>query len=243
MWVLFYTELKLYLREKIGPVWGIGFPLVLLIIFGSIPAMNTPQKSLSGYTTLDTYIAVIIVFSLAFVSMLALPGALAGYREKGVLRRLKTTPVGPVRVLAAQMAINVASAVLMVILILVVARYAYNVAFPGQLAGFIVAALLTATAMTSIGLFIAAFAPTGRSAQIIGAICFYPLMFFAGLWYPLPLMDSVLQHIARATPLGAAVQALDDAGGGIWPTALQLLTLAAYTVVFGAAAARFFRWE
>jgi ABC-2 type transport system permease protein len=97
MRVLFYTELKLYLREKIGPVWGFGFPLVLLIIFGSIPAMNKPQKSLGGYTTLDTYIAVIIVFSLAFVSMLALPGALAGYREKGVLRRLKTTPVGPVR--------------------------------------------------------------------------------------------------------------------------------------------------
>ena len=42
---------------------------------------------------------------------------------------------------------------------------------------------------------------------------------------------------------GAAVQALDDTGAGIWPHPVQLLTLVAYAVVFGAAAARFFRWE
>jgi ABC-2 type transport system permease protein len=53
----------------------------------------------------------------------------------------------------------------------------------------------------------------------------------------------VLQHISHATPLGAAVQALTDSAQGQWPTALQLVTLAAYTVAFGVAAARLFRWE
>ena len=99
---------------------------------------------------------------------------LASYREKGVLRRLQTTPVGPVRVLAAQLAINLASAVLVVILILVVARIGYDVALPRQLAGFIVAALLTAIALMSIGLFITAVAPTGRAAQMIGAYLVLP---------------------------------------------------------------------
>jgi ABC-2 type transport system permease protein len=56
-------------------------------------------------------------------------------------------------------------------------------------------------------------------------------------------MPSALQHISHATPLGAAVQALQDSWQGNWPQPLQLITLAIYAVVFGVAAARLFRWE
>ena len=68
-------------------------------------------------------------------------------------------------------------------------------------------------------------------------------MFFSGLWLPIPSMPTVLQHISHATALGAASGALQNATLGVWPTWLQLVTLAAYAVVFGLAAARFFRWE
>jgi ABC-2 type transport system permease protein len=40
------TEFRLFLRERIGPIWGVGFPLVLLIIFGSIPSFSRAQSSL-----------------------------------------------------------------------------------------------------------------------------------------------------------------------------------------------------
>ena len=69
------------------------------------------------------------------------------------------------------------------------------------------------------------------------------MMFFAGLWLPIPDMPRVLQHISHATPLGAAVPALQNATQGQWPAWLPLLTMAAYAVAFGLAAARFFRWE
>ncbi len=69
------------------------------------------------------------------------------------------------------------------------------------------------------------------------------MMFFAGLWLPIAQMPSVLRHISHATPLGAAVQALQDSAQGHWPHPLQLLTLAAYAVAFGLAATRLFRWE
>jgi ABC-2 type transport system permease protein len=124
-----------------------------------------------------------------------------------------------------------------------VARIGYGVAWPRELAGFAVAGLLTTAALMAIGLFIAAVAPTGNVARGIGAIAFYPMMFFAGLWLPIPNMPRVLQHISHATPLGAAVPALQNATLGHWPTSLQLLTLAAYAVAFGLAAARLFRWE
>lgn len=105
------------------------------------------------------------------------------------------------------------------------------------------AALLAAAALLGAGLLVAAVAPTGRVARGIGALLFYPMMFFAGLWLPIPSMPAVLQHISHATPLGAAVPALTAAAEGSMPTALQLGTLAAWAVALGLTAARFFRWE
>ena len=94
-----------------------------------------------------------------------------------------------------------------------------------------------------MAVFVAAVAPNAGAARGIGAVLFYLMMFFAGLWLPIPDMPAVLQHISHATPLGAAVPALQNATLGQWPTWLQLVTLAGYAVAFGLAAARFFRWE
>ena len=76
----------------------------------------------------------------------------------------------------------------MLVLVLAVARIGYGVALPRQLAGFVLAALLAAAALLAIGLFVAAAAPTGRAANAIGAILFFPMMFFAGLWLPIAQM-------------------------------------------------------
>jgi ABC-2 type transport system permease protein len=237
------TEFRLFLRERIGPIWGVGFPLALLIIFGSIPSFTRPKASLGGLTELDLYVPILVAFVIAMLALNVLPPVLASYREKGILRRLATTPVGPARVLAAQLVIDVAVVVITMALILAVARIAYGVALPGQLGGFVLAALLAAVALLAVGLFVAAAAPTARAANAIGAILFFPMMFFAGLWLPISQMPAVLRHISRATPLGAAVQSLQDSAQGHWPHPLQLLTLAAYAVAFGLAAIRLFRWE
>jgi ABC-2 type transport system permease protein len=237
------TELKLFTRERVRLVFGVGLPLVLLIIIGSIPYFNKPRGVYGGFTFLDVYVPIMVAFSIALLSLTALPLVLTGYREKGVLRRLQTTPVGPGRVLGAQLLANLTVASVTVVLLVALARIGYGVALPRQFAGFVIATLLAAAALMAIGLFIAALAPSAKAAQAIGAVLFYPLMFFAGLWLPIANMPAVLQHISHATPLGAAVQALTDAAQGQWPTWLQLLTLAAYAVAFGLAAARLFRWE
>ena len=239
------TEAKLFVRERVGLIWGVGFPLLLLIIFGSIPAFRKPiSSSAPGLTVLDAYIPILIAFVLAMLALNALPSVLAGYREKGVLRRLSTTPVGPGRVLAAQLAVNVVT----------FAGHAGPAARGGQARlrrpagrgssrGFVLALVFAIAALFGIGLFIAAIMRTGRAAQATGTILFFPMMFFAGLWLPIAAMPAVLQHISHATPLGAAVQALTDSWQGHFPHPLQLITLAAYALVFCVAAARLFRWE
>jgi ABC-2 type transport system permease protein len=85
--------------------------------------------------------------------------------------------------------------------------------------------------------------PSARVANGIGAILFFPMMFFAGLWLPRAEMPAVLRDISNYTPLGSAVQALQDSTQGHWPHPLYLAVLAGYALVFGVAAARLFRWE
>jgi ABC-2 type transport system permease protein len=237
------VEFRLFLRERVGPVWGIGLPVLLLVIFGAIPSFKKVQPGYSGLTILDAYVPILITMSLALLALIAMPTALVNYRERGVLRRLRTTPAGPVRVLSAQLIVNFSVAVATLVVLLVVSRFAYSVPLPRQFGAWVLAALFAIAALFALGLFVAAVAATTRAAAAIGAIVFYPLMFFSGLWLPIPSMPTVLQHISHATPLGAAWEAFQEADLGNWPTTLSLVTMAAWAIVFGVAAARFFRWE
>jgi ABC-2 type transport system permease protein len=237
------VEFKLFLRERVGPIWGIGLPVLLLVIFGAIPAFKKVQTGYSGLTILDAYVPILITMSLALLALIAMPTALVNYRERGVLRRLRTTPAGPVRVLSAQLIVNVTVAVATLVVLLVVSRFAYGVPLPRDFGAWVVVALFAMAALFALGLFVASVGTTTRAAAAIGAILFYPLMFFSGLWLPIPSMPVTLQHVSHATPLGAAWEAMSTAATGSWPHALPLLTMAAYAVVFGAVAAKLFRWE
>jgi ABC-2 type transport system permease protein len=243
LWRLIVTETKLLCRERVRVFLTIGLPLVLIIILGSIPVLKKPSTTFGGHSFIDYYTLVMVVFSAALLALTGVPLVLAGYRERGVLRRLRTTPIGPYRVLAAQLAAAFGICVVTTVLILLVARIGFSVPLPRQAVGFVVTAILATAALLSVGLVIASLAPTARTAQGIGALLFYVLMFFAGLWLPLPEMPKVLQHISHATPLGAAVQAMTNCSQGHWPTALELITLAAWAIALSIAAGKLFRWE
>jgi ABC-2 type transport system permease protein len=235
-------ELTMVLRER-SRLIRLMIPFILLVIFGSIPFYTQDRASLGGHSLFDAYLPILISYALGMVALTGLATVLATYREKGVLRRLQTTPAGPVRVLAAQIIAQLGVVAVMVVVIIAVARLGYGVFLPRQAAGFAVAALLAAAALLALGLLVAAAAKTSQAAQGIGLLLFFPLMFFAGLFFPIPVMPSFLRHLSQATPLGAAVQAMSDAWVGHWPHPLQLWTLAAYAVGCGLAAARLFRWE
>jgi len=243
MTTLTLTELKLFLRERSGPAFGVGLPLLLLIIFGNLPFYNRPRPDLGGLTLLDTYVPILVAFVLAMLALNVLPPVLAGYREKGVLRRLRTTPVGPVRVLAAQLIVMLLTAAVAVAALLLVARFAFGVVLPRQLAGFLLTTLLAALALIGVGLLVTAAAPGGRAANALGAVVFYPMVFLGGLFLPIPAMPATLRRVSHATPMGAAVTAMQDATNGHWPHWLALVTLVAWAAGAAVAAARLFRWE
>jgi ABC-2 type transport system permease protein len=225
-------------RVPVGLLMGVAIPVLALVIMGLIPGANKPVKSLDGLTVFGTYFPVFIAIALGMIGLISLPGHLADYRQQGILRRMSTTPVPPAWMLAAQVVINLALAVL------VTAGLAgFGLGAPRQPGGFALALMLTIAAMFAIGLWIAAIARTTNYAALMGNLIFFPMLFFAGLWYPLQEMPAVLRDIANWTPLGASVQALQDSMRGVFPSASLLLALAAWAVVFGVLAVRFYRWE
>jgi ABC-2 type transport system permease protein len=127
--------------------------------------------------------------------------------------------------------------------VLGVGAVAFDTAMPEQPAGFLVAFLLAAASLFAVGVLIAAVAPSGKAASAIGTILFFPMMFLAGLYFPREAMPEVLRRIGDYTPLGAGVQALQDAITGAWPQPLHLMVMAAITIAASLTAAKLFRWE
>ena len=240
---LITTEVKLFLREPIGVFFTVAFPAILVGILGSVPAFREPDKDLGGIRVIDLYVTISITLVIAMLALQLTPGVLATYRERGILRRLGTTPVHPAMLLVAQLLTSLLTALVSVALVIAIGRTIFAVPLPRQVVGFALALVLSAAALFAVGLLVAAIAPSGKAGNAIGVILFFPVMFFAGLWVPREAMPAVLQRIGDFTPLGAGEHALHNATIGAWPPAGTLAVLVGYVLVFGLAAARLFRWE
>ena len=237
------AEMRLFLREPVAVFFAVAFPALLVGVLGSVRSFRDPSPDLGGARVIDLYVPIAVTLVIGMLGLQVTPQVLAGYREQGILRRLSTTPVGPARLLGAQLVTSLAVGLLAVALVLTVGRVAFSVRLPRQPAAYTVALVLTVAAVFGIGLFIAAVVKSAKTGNAVGVVLFFPVMFFAGLWAPRESMPPLVRRIGDFTPLGAAEQALRDASTGSWPHLGQLAVLVAYIVVFGAAAARFFRWE
>jgi ABC-2 type transport system permease protein len=214
------VESKLLAREP-GSLFTVVIPLFVLIVFGS---------SIGPDDT--TLLPMVIAIAIGLVGLYLMPTALATYREKGVLRRLSTTPVRPASLLVVQL-----------ILQFVLALASCGALLPANALCFIAVFVLGTASMFAIGLLIAALAPSGRAANGIGVLLYFPMAYLAGLMQPVSQMPAILVRIGEFTPLGAFRQSLHDVWTGAAPDPLLLGVMAAYAVVVSLAAARFFRWE
>lgn len=238
------VEAKLFSREKMGLFWALAFPAVLLLVLGlAFPGGQEPSEDFGGYRLVDLYAPVVLFLALATVAFTTLPPTLAGYREMGLLRRLSTTPVGPRVLVGAQLSVQVVVALAAGLLGLLVALFVFDIPLPANMAGFVFSFLLAAVSMLAMGLFLGSVASTTSSGQGIGMAVYFPMLFFAGVYFPRDVMPDGLRMISDLTPAGASVQAFQDTWLGSAPAISSLLVMAAYAVVFGVLATLLFRWE
>ncbi|MFE6973838.1 ABC transporter permease [Streptomyces sp. NPDC057682] len=237
------AETRLFLREPGSLFWILVFPTALMTILGLVPSFRNPDENLGGRRVIDLYVPVSVLLAMIMAGLQAMPPVLTGYRERGILRRLSTTPVRPSALLGTQIALHGVAALGSTLLVMAVGRIAFGVDLPGQPFGYALALLLAVACVLALGALVCSVARTTRISAAIGSVVFFVMMFTAGVWVPVQAMPDALRRIVQVTPFGAASQALDRAATGDWPGWLWLGLVAVWTAVAAVAAVRTFRWE
>ncbi|MEU4696282.1 ABC transporter permease [Nonomuraea dietziae] len=223
------TELTLLSRDPGTLFFMVAFPLMLLVL-------HTGSERIA--VLVPSYLAMI----LAIGGISALPGFVVTYRERKVLRRLATTPIAPLAVLAAQVVAQLVMGLAGAAIIVVAALAAFGVDAPAHPAPLALAFVLTVLMTCSLGFLIAAVARTVRVADLLGLMIMFPMIFLSGAAIPREGLPPSLRAIGEYLPLGPAVTALREGWAGT-PTALPLLALTGIIVVSTVISAALFRWE
>lgn len=241
---LLVANLKLYVREPIGAFFTLAFPVMLVLIFGAIYG-NEPQELFDGRGSMDIAMPAYTALILGSVGLLGVAINTSSYREAGILRRLRVTPLRPLVYITADVTANLVMTLAGMTGVLVVGWLLYRVAFEGQAVSVLLGVVLSATAMFAVGYLIAGLAPSARSAQVIGMAVLYPMLFLSGAGIPLEVMPESIQAISTYLPLTYVVRLLS----GLWfgepwgSLLLETSVLIGVLVVCTAVAVRLFRWE
>jgi len=239
-----WMEAKLFLREPVGAFFTLVFPLMFLFLFGSISG-NEPTPMFGGQRTIDAAIPSLTAMIIGTTGLMSTTITMATYRENGVLRRLRTTPVSPLVVLAAQVIVVFAMTCLGMLLLIAAGMLAYHVRFEGNAFSVLAGFVLSSLSFFGIGFVLAGTMPTARTAQVAGMVLLYPMMFLSGAFFPVELLPAAVQKVSAFTPLTYVVNLLR----GLWtgqPWGDHLLdvgVLAGMLLLGIIVSVKTFRWE
>ncbi len=240
---LTWVEIKLFIREPITVVFTLALPIIFLFVMGGVFG-NTPSPELyRGVGPMDYYMPSYYGLIMMAIGTVALPVHLAGYRERGVLRRFRASGFSVWSVLGSQLLVSFIIAIVGSILVTILGKVAYSPHWPVSPGLLIVAFVLGAVCFTCFGFFLGAVLPSTRSAQGVGMLLFFIMMILGGAGPPPEVMSGAMQFIGEITPLHWVIYTLQNPWLGFsWYTSASLITLG-ITVVSAALASRFFRWE
>jgi ABC-2 type transport system permease protein len=245
LWKLTWIEMKVFLREPLGAFGTIGVPVLIFVVLGRVANLRFGAPSLAAKGLSGAAIPVLVALLISVSAVLSLVTIISIYREGGILKRLRATPLRPQTILSAHVIVKLLlTAATLGLMFLAGKRYFPSGTYVPWFS-FTIALLISTWSVLSVGFLIASIVPTARFAQPIGAIVLYPMIAFSGLFVHIADLPPVMRAVARILPLTYAVNLLE----GIWNGdgwLAHLSDVAALTVLFllfTAISAKVFRWE
>jgi ABC-2 type transport system permease protein len=242
---LTWLEIKIFVREPLGVFGSVGIPVLGFVVLTRLLGRSVSTAPRQAGWPGDSFLPVLTSILIALSAVVSLIAIISIYREGGILKRLRATPLPPVVILTAHVLVKLFFTAITLIAMLLAGRRYFPPDAHVNLISFGAALLFTTWAILSIGFVVASVVPTARFAQPLATMTVYPMLGVSGLFYPLERMPPLLQTIAKVSPLTYAVSLLD----GIWKgeswlahgtdVAALVLTFVACTAI----SAKVFRWE
>ena len=237
---LTWVEIKIFLREPMGAIGTIVVPVILFLVLGRMLRDQADEV-----VWVSRVLPVFAVLFITIGAVLSLTTIIAIYREGGILKRLKATPLSPLVILSTHVVVKLLLTAVTLALLLLAGRRFYVGPPPPTPWSFLAGVLLVSLSLLSVGFVIASVVRTARFAQPLASILLYALLGISGLFFPVDRLPGVWQAVAMVSPLTHGVDLLrglwiGDGWAAHWVAALALLAnLAACTLV----SKRIFRWE
>ena len=242
-WKLTWVETKIFVREPMGVIATLGFPVIIFIVLGRMLGTGGASPASSAAPPFNVLVlAALIVSVSAVISLVAI---ISIYREGGILKRLRATPLSPLTILGAHVFVKLIFTVIGLGLLVLAGRRFFPGAIDVNLWSFTLALLLGTLSILSVGFVISSIVPTARFAQPLGSVILYPMIGLSGLFFPIDRLPTGWQVFANMLPTTHAVALMD----GIWDGAgwgahwVNVFGLVAVFVVCSAVSTKVFRWE
>jgi len=242
LWKLTWVEIKVFMREPMGVIGTLGLPVFVFLFVSR--GLGDSQAS-NAAEALPFNVAILAALVIAVGAALSLVAIITIYREGGILKRLRATPLSPLTILGAHVFVKLIFTVVGMGLLVLAGREFFAGASDVNLWSFTVALLLGTLSILSVGFVISSIVPTARFAQPIGSILLYPMIALSGLFFSIDALPTGWRVFANMLPTTHAVALMQ----GIWDGAgwgahwVNVLGLVAVFVVCSAVSTKTFRWE
>jgi ABC-2 type transport system permease protein len=245
LWRLTWLEIKIFVREPLGLIGTVGAPVLIFVVLGRLLGrrLQRPSPDVPAFVSVDLPIfASLLIAASAVLSLVAI---IAIYREGGILKRLRATPVRPHTILTAHVLVKLLFTAVTLVLMMIAGRRYYPIASEVPLLSFTAALVFSTVSILSMGFLIASIVPTARFAQPIGTLILYPMLAISGLFVPVDAFPPVLKAVAGVLPFTYAVSLLRGIwrGAGWYAHLGDVAVLSVMFLAFTAVSARVFRWE
>lgn len=243
---LTWLEIKIFLREPLGAIGTIAVPVAVFLLIGRATNRGTGVPTTpAGLQFMQSGLPVMVSTFMAISAVISLITIISIYREGGILKRLRATPLRPHTILSAHVLAKLLFTAVTLTLMIMAGRRFYPAGLKAPVISFASALLLSTLSILSIGFVIASVVRTARFAQPVSALIFYPMIGLSGLFVPIDILPASVQIVARLLPMTYIVSLLS----GIWngePWSAHLGDVGAliiFGVIFVAISSRVFRWE
>lgn len=226
-------------RSKTSLFWNFAFPLFFLFAFAVGLADGRPDAV--TYLMPGLFTLTIVAISFAGVSY-----RLIADREKEVLRRYRTTPVGAGTVVTANAGASVVVLGAALLLLAGTAFAAFRISVAGGVLQLLAVLLAGAAAFVPLGLILGSLTSSMRTAPAVTNAIFFPLIFVSGAAVPFAMLPGWVQEVGRFVPATYLVEALQAVmvRGESWSALVAPLSILLCTgLVGGGLSAWLFRWE